>query len=576
MAVMKVERAAALPPLHSLPVGYRFRPTDEELVDHYLKRKITGSEAEVSVIREIDICKHEPWDLPDMSVVESHDNEWFFFCPKDRKYQNGQRLNRATERGYWKATGKDRTISSRKGGKVGMKKTLVYYTGRAPDGKRTHWVIHEYRATEKAFDGTLPGQAPFVLCRLFKKAELKQDEVAETSNSDELKSLAEGEPSEGVIPMVMSGHINTHPLTPEKSFEEAPGGGSLFPIESNSNSCIVDSKEDQVFDITSLPADPELEALKYFCDPSTEPIFSPPYAMPGFGSTYGLYGEVTNGIMNNNDIQFEYGTNSFDPNEFLNMAALVSSDGESEAEVTQRLESGSPLQADLGCFVNQLFVTNNQEGVLPRQVNCAANPYFGDYTAPSLGSDHQNWNFDLLDNNYYRTGDLSSVSSGIEAPEMVYFQPQCAVNDGTISGPKIKFRSRQVQNQPGDHPQLAEQGTAHRRIRLQKKFQVGPVDCIRRRDSDQAESEQSGITDDNTDSKEDASSATKIQNTILEGCGKDDSEVAATAKAQGERIACAYPKMSLCSASSAIFMPKVLMAVSLFAVLVGGLVCFSL
>lgn len=47
----------------SLPPGFRFHPTDVELVSYYLKRKIMGKKHIVDAIAEVDLYKFPPWDL---------------------------------------------------------------------------------------------------------------------------------------------------------------------------------------------------------------------------------------------------------------------------------------------------------------------------------------------------------------------------------------------------------------------------------------------------------------------------------------------------------------------------------
>lgn len=71
-------------------------------------------------------------------------NDWYFFSHKDKKYPTGTRTNRATAAGFWKATGRDKIIYSNFK-RIGMRKTLVFYKGRAPHGQKSDWIMHEYR-----------------------------------------------------------------------------------------------------------------------------------------------------------------------------------------------------------------------------------------------------------------------------------------------------------------------------------------------------------------------------------------------------------------------------------------------
>lgn len=180
----------------SLPPGFRFHPTDEELVGYYLKRKVDGLEIELEVIPVVDLYKFDPWELPEKSFLPKRDMEWFFFCPRDRKYPNGSRTNRATNAGYWKATGKDRKVVCRSDASTtavtGYRKTLVFYRGRAPLGERTCWVMHEYRLCDDTSEGSPSFQGAFALCRVVKKNEHAQ----KTSDHGEPKAKMVGSSSD--------------------------------------------------------------------------------------------------------------------------------------------------------------------------------------------------------------------------------------------------------------------------------------------------------------------------------------------------------------------------------------------
>ncbi|XP_028089428.1 NAC domain-containing protein 17-like isoform X1 [Camellia sinensis] len=151
------------------PPGFRFHPMDEELVLYYLKRKICRKRLKLDIIGETDVYKWDPEELPGISKLKTGDRQWYFFSPRDRKYPNGARSNRATRHGYWKATGKDRNITCNSR-VVGLKKTLVFYKGRAPSGVRTDWVMHEYTLDEEELKRCQSARDYYALYKVYKKS----------------------------------------------------------------------------------------------------------------------------------------------------------------------------------------------------------------------------------------------------------------------------------------------------------------------------------------------------------------------------------------------------------------------
>ncbi|EPS62577.1 hypothetical protein M569_12214 [Genlisea aurea] len=219
-----------------LPPGFRFHPRDEELICDYLMNWVAGDAAHAfPLLIEVDLNKCEPWDIPKIACVGT--KEWYFYSQRDRKYATGLRTNRATGSGYWKATGKDRAVV-RKGSLVGMRKTLVFYQGRAPKGRKTDWVMHEFRLQGSAVApppmDTTPHKEDWVLCRVFFKTRL---DISDTTSRY-------GPPQQPSSPPMDRFAFLDHPQAPQQvpCFSISPnpnssvftgggGGGTFFMSE---------------------------------------------------------------------------------------------------------------------------------------------------------------------------------------------------------------------------------------------------------------------------------------------------------------------------------------------------------
>ncbi|KAG9147795.1 hypothetical protein Leryth_003410 [Lithospermum erythrorhizon] len=223
------------------PAGFRFCPLDGELIYYYLRRKISKMSLPHARMKDVVLYGTTPEKL----CAENEpvgDNEWYFFTPRERKYPKGERPSRSAGTGYWKATGADKDIYHPHDEKklIGLKKTLVFYDGKAPKGVKTNWIMHEYKMlntpSRKRLHESDMTLDDWVLCRIYNKIDRppRGNTKVKTENEDNPNPTVHQTPTSLAQPEMVQEDAKLHPQNLTTTFNNPylPEGGESL-IEDN-------------------------------------------------------------------------------------------------------------------------------------------------------------------------------------------------------------------------------------------------------------------------------------------------------------------------------------------------------
>ncbi|KAG2334140.1 hypothetical protein Bca52824_005320 [Brassica carinata] len=135
---MEVEKRIMVNGGMKLPVGYRFHPTEQELILHYLLPKAFASPLPSSIIPVFDVFFSHPLTFPG----DQEERQRYFFC---KKRQEVSRIKISSGNGYWKPIRREREIIAC-GRTVGIRRTLVFHgtNNSSSNYNKTRWCMTEY------------------------------------------------------------------------------------------------------------------------------------------------------------------------------------------------------------------------------------------------------------------------------------------------------------------------------------------------------------------------------------------------------------------------------------------------
>lgn len=143
----------------NLPAGYRFCPTDEELILYYLHPKVNGKEVPGqgnSPVFDFDLYGvMEPWDIWEKFKSKRENdlklsNDLYFFTTLKLKTTEGTRICRTLPSGS-KWNGENRPSEIKNSGSedvIGHKKRFSY-RNNGSDDQQDRWIMYEFDIDQK-------------------------------------------------------------------------------------------------------------------------------------------------------------------------------------------------------------------------------------------------------------------------------------------------------------------------------------------------------------------------------------------------------------------------------------------
>lgn len=233
-----------------VPVGFRFHPTDEELIRHYLymKNKVRskGAEAIAGVVPEFDLYgETEPWKIwESYGGADLYDQDLYFFTRLKKVNPHGTRINRKIGTGTWSEGEPSRAIfvgekTATKKHKTPIgRKRKFRYENKASE-QHGCWYMEEYSLD----DGIK--SAEYVICRL---RENNRSGGGGGGNRDLLaSSVAASMEASGPIPVGFRFHPTDQELISYFLYNKnkGKGGGGLLLMDADGGTLLLTAEEEE-------------------------------------------------------------------------------------------------------------------------------------------------------------------------------------------------------------------------------------------------------------------------------------------------------------------------------------------